>query len=776
MKLLLKILSFFEKKEKPELFLSLVIRNEKVTAIVFEKTGSAIRFISSDEESFRNTVEDAQTDEFLNVLDKVITSAETSLPNNVETHKTLYGLKGSWIEEDKIKKEYLEKLKKASDELGLEPIGFLSYTESLVNLLQKEEGAPITAVIVDVGKKYVTVSLIKSNKILETRASEIHQSTAYTVDTLLKHFQSPENLPTRVILFDSEEDDLTQEFIAHQWSKSLRFLHIPQIVSLPEDASVKAMLLGASTQMGTSLLYDSLKKNDDFIKKPVEKIVPEPLDENPNIIPVIPPKEEPVVLEEPKNEEKIEYVNSDNSMEFFGFVENADVAKIPPPIGAIPEELPNEVVEEKFEEIPEDVKMAEERKIGQSVNALLVISKIKETFPKVINIFKKVKFNKDFVSKILANKLYLGILGAIGIVVLGFIFLTLFSSKALVTISLDSKSQEKTSQIVFSPNSSTDIKNNTLAAETVSVDEDGSATVPATGKKDVGNPAKGTVTVFNSSDSSISLPKGTTIKSSNSLEFTFDSSVTVASASGDIFSGTTPGTANVNVTASDIGQEGNLPSGTKFTISGNSNVAAKNDNAFSGGTKKSVTVVSKDDLQKLLDTLPKNLEQKAKDDLKNKIGSDKSVLPDFIDETVGNKSFDKKENDQANQVTLKATVTYNGISYKNDEMFSFASSLFDQNQNVLDKNNFSVSAKNIVTEKNGDVNADLTIKAKIFPKIDTTNLAKQIQGISVTKAKNMISNIDLVKNVEIELSPNIPLFPKNLPSSSKKIQFKITSN
>ncbi len=776
MKLPLKILSFFEKKEKPELFLSLVIRNEKVTSVVFEKTGNAIRFISSDEESFRNTVEDAQTDEFLNVLDKVITSAETALPNNVETHKTLYGLKGSWIEEDKIKKEYLEKLKRASDELGLEPIGFLNYTESLVNLLQKEEGAPITAVIVDVGKKYVTVSLIKSNKILETRASEIHQSTAYTVDTLLKHFVSPENLPTRVILFDSEEDDLTQEFIAHQWSKSLKFLHIPQIVSLPEDASVKAMLLGASTQMGTSLLYDSLKRNDDeFIKPPVEKIVPEAMDEKPNIIEPIPPKEEPVVLEEPQKE-AIEYVDSDNSMEFFGFVENSDVAKIPPPKGIVPEELPNEVVEEKFEEIPEDVKMAEEKKIGQSVNALLVVSKIKETFPKIMSIFKKVKFNKEFVSKILANKLYLGILGVIGIVVLGFIFLTLFSSKALVTISLDSKSEEKTSQIVFSPNSSTDIKNNTLAAETVSVDEDGSATTPATGKKDVGNPAKGTVTVFNSSDSSVSLPKGTTIKSSNGLEFTFDSSVTVASASGDIFSGTTPGTANVNVTASDIGQEGNLPSGTKFTISGSSNVAAKNDNAFSGGTKKSVTVVSKDDLQKLLDTLPKNLEQKAKDDLKNKIGSDKSVLPDFINETVGNKSFDKKENDQANQVTLKATVTFDGVSYKNGEMFSFASSLFDQNQNVLDKNNFSVSAKNIVTEKNGDVNADLTIKAKIFPKIDTTNLAKQIQGISVLKAKNMISNIDLVKNVEIQLSPSIPFFPKNLPSDSKKIQFKITSN
>ncbi|HYM65511.1 MAG TPA: baseplate J/gp47 family protein [Candidatus Sulfotelmatobacter sp.] len=764
-------LSFFEKKEKPELFLSLVLRNEKVTSVVFEKQGNTIKYISSDEESFRNTIEDAQTDEFLNVLDKVITSAETSLPNNVETHKTLFGLKGSWIEEDKIKKEYLEKLKKASDELGLEPIGFLNYTESLVNLLQKEEGAPITAVIVDVGKKFITVSLIKSNKVIETKSSEIHQSAAYTVDTLLKHFQSPENLPTRVILFDSEEEDLTQEFIAHPWSKSLKFLHIPQILSLPEDASVKAMLLGASTQMGTNLLYESSQK-DDMDEKHEEKIVPEEFDEKPNIIV---PKEEPIVSEEQKSKD-LEYVDTDNSQEFFGFVENADVAKIPIPKNEAPENVPTEVMDEKFEEIPEDVKDEEEKKMGLSVNAVLLTTKGKEILTKVLGQFKKVKFNKDFVSKILANKLYLGIFGVILVLILGFLIISAFSSKALVSIFLDSKSEEKTSQIVFSPNNPTDIKNSVISVESVSVDEQGSTTTPATGKKDVGNPSKGSVTVFNSSDSTITLSKGTTIKSSNGLSFTLDSAVTISSSSGDIFSGTTPGTANVNVTASDIGQEGNLPSGTKFSISGNSSVAAKNDNAFSGGTKKSVTVVSKDDLQKLLDTLPKNLEQKARDDLKNKVGSDKSVLADFVDETVGNKSFDKKEDDQANQVTLKATVTFDSVSYKNDDMFSFASSLFDQNQNILDKNNFSVSAKNIITDKNGDVNADLTIKAKIFPKIDTDSLSKQIAGQPLTKAKNMLSNIDLVKSVDITLSPNIPLFPKNVPSDVKKIQFKITSN
>jgi len=97
-------LPFLEKKEKPEYFLALVLRNEKVTSVIFEKIGTTIKYISHGEEEFKNTVEDAETEEFLDVLDKVITTAESALPESIETHKTIFGLKESWIEDNKIKK------------------------------------------------------------------------------------------------------------------------------------------------------------------------------------------------------------------------------------------------------------------------------------------------------------------------------------------------------------------------------------------------------------------------------------------------------------------------------------------------------------------------------------------------------------------------------------------------------------------------------------------------------------------------------------------------
>lgn len=754
-----------DNKESAQFYLGLVLGNEKVTSVIFEKIGSTIKFVGSDEEYFKNTIEDAETEEFLDTLDKVITSAETALPDKVEVKKTLFGVKDNWIEDGKLKKEYLEKLKKAGEELALEPIGFLVSTESVINLITKEEGAPVTAILCDIGKKYITISWVRGGKILETRSSEIHQSVSYTVDTLLKHFQSPGNLPARVVLLDSEEDELTQEFISHQWSRSLNFLHLPQILSLPEDAIVKSVLLGAATQMGTSLVYDSPKTENET----PEKIVP---DEKEEVAPESLDKEEEV-----EEKKELGYVSEDSSMEFFGFVEGADIAKTKIPEPKISPNVPEEVVEEKTEEIPEDVKDTEEKKTPLPVNVALVTTKIKGFVSNLPTILKKVKFNKEFlVASVVGNKKGAVIAGIALILILGLLYIFLFNTKAFVEVFVNPKVDEKTTAVTFSSVSSTDIPNGTIASQFISVEEEGSVTIPTTGKKDIGNEAKGSVTIFNNGSSTVSFASGTKITSSNNLVFTLDNSVSVASASGDIFSGTKPGTTNVNVTAAEIGQEYNLPSNTKFTIGGNSSVAAKNDNAFSGGSKKSVTVVSEDDLDKLEEELPKKLEGKAREDIKTKVSSGITILNTFVDTSIDSKSFDKKKDDEAKQVTLKGTVTFQTASYKNSDIEALAKSLFESSETKIESGNLEVSAKNIVIEKNKDVNADVVIKAKILPNVNSEDLLKEIAGQSVQKAKNKLLNLNQVTRVEVSLSPNIPFLPKNLPGNTKNINLKFTSN
>src|SRR5690606_16312322 len=66
--------------------------------------------------------------------------------------------------------------------------------------------------------------------------------------------------------------------------------------------------------------------------------------------------------------------------------------------------------------------------------------------------------------------------------------------------------------------------------------------------------------------------------------------------------------------------------GAQRRSTGNANVAAKNDSAFSGGTKKEVTVVAKRDQDKLLADLTKSLQERAFSELEKKLSDDQVLI------------------------------------------------------------------------------------------------------------------------------------------------------
>ena len=357
--------------------------------------------------------------------------------------------------------------------------------------------------------------------------------------------------------------------------------------------------------------------------------------------------------------------------------------------------------------------------------------------------------------------------------ILGYIFIP----RATVSIGIDPKTIKENQDVVFSASSRTDPTNNIVSAEFVSVSEEGTISTSSTGKKEVGTKAKGTVTIFNNSSKTETISSGTTLTSGNGLKFTLDKNVSVSSASGDIFTGTTPGKANAAVVASEIGIEYNLPSNTKLSVGGNSTIAAKNDDAFSGGTKKEITVVSKDDIAKLTEELPKSLEQKARNDLSKKITEDKVLLPNFIGRTVSGKNFSKDIGDEVSQVSLKAVVEFEGISYAKKDLISFADALIKNKTSadlIIDPENLKVEVKNIKQNDNKDVSANLDIGASLKPKTDEKKLKKDLAGKSFKNAEDLVMKMSQVSDVQISL--NIPFLPKRLPLLSGSIKIKTIIN
>ena len=761
----------FNKKIVPLYFLVLVLRDEKAEAVIFEEIESRIKIVGLKEEHFSTSIDEISQEELLEKLDKAISVAESSLPENIQTQKTIFGVKESWTDNDQIKKEYLGKLKKTSEELGLIPIGFLVISQAISHLLQKEEGVPVSAILAEINKKNVTVTLLRAGKSIETKSSEIHESIPFTVDTLLKHFNVPEILPSRIIIFNGKED-LSQEFISHTWSKSLPFLHLPQITNLPEGFDAKAVLFGAATQMGFEVLEKDIPQKQHLTHELLEEKA-----ETKN-----PPAGGENSIEEP-----VLYKNLGASD--FGFAKDIDVAKMP-----VPRNPP------KTDEVGEFQRIEEKqpaRNAPQSVaggetipqidtEEMQVITKTPKGFGNISMLIKSIlifilglifavvrKINRGKLSIVISTVLIL----IVGLITCYFLFL-----KATITIIVDPEITEQNKNVLFSTIGTTDPSKNTIKGELVSVSEDGSVSTPATGKKDVGTFAKGAVIIYNDSDTARILAEGTVLKAPNGLEFTLDSSTTIkAVASHSANENPPPEKTTANVTADQLGKESNLPSGTKFSVASFnvSEIIAINDNPFSGGTKKEVTVASKNDTTKLEADLIKQLENNAKTNLQKQLDLNKILLPAFITETLGKKSLNVKVGDETNQLTLTGTVEYQGISYRKDDLITLSKSLLSSNipsSQEIDYNNIKTSVVDIKQENDEVIEANLNIKTLLLPKISEDKLAKDLKRKSFKFTQDLLYKLPQVADVAIKLSPNLPFLPKNLPARERNIKILIKIN
>jgi hypothetical protein len=160
-----------------------------------------------------------------------------------------------------------------------------------------------------------------------------------------------------------------------------------------------------------------------------------------------------------------------------------------------------------------------------------------------------------------------------------------FLPKATVTISVTPKVLDH--QFVLTADtkaSAPDTSAKIIPAQQIDTQVTGSASVPTTGTKLVGEHATGNVVILNTTDSSKKLTAGTVISSPSGLKFVLDQDTTVASGSGSVFN-PQPGKVTAAVTASLIGTDYNLTAGTEFRVGSfaASQIAARNEAALSGG-------------------------------------------------------------------------------------------------------------------------------------------------------------------------------------------------
>ena len=316
---------------------------------------------------------------------------------------------------------------------------------------------------------------------------------------------------------------------------------------------------------------------------------------------------------------------------------------------------------------------------------------------------------------------------------------------------------------------------NSIPAQSLSVEVSSTQTTSASGSKLVGDKATGIVTISNTLDSARQLTAAVELTSPSGLKFILDESVTIASASGSA-GNLIPGKTTAKATAANIGGDYNLAGGTVFRVGSFAitQIDAKNDTAFSGGTSRQAKAVAKADVDKLRSELTASLKDQAKQKLIEQITDQQTVISESIVVATIVEDFNHKVGEEADDVTLKLTVKATAIVVTKSDLQAVVDA---QIQPQIPSGYTSISEQNqtfSVKQAGSDqVTFSAEIRALLLPAIDQEDVVKNIRGKSPVQAKEYLQSLPAAAQIDMVITPSLPVAITTLPRQAKNISLSI---
>lgn len=379
----------------------------------------------------------------------------------------------------------------------------------------------------------------------------------------------------------------------------------------------------------------------------------------------------------------------------------------------------------------------------------------------------------------------LAIGGGLGVLLVGFLVWAIwFAPRATVIVSAKTTSQVITTPVTLGSDLITDSEDATI--KSIKHEEKIVQTVDfaATGSKNAGNKATGTVKFSHQSLSPATVPSGTKLTASNGRVFVLSSSVTIPASSfgPSCFPTACPGTTEGDVIALEGGAEYNGASGS---LSGVSEVTMVFQGATSGGTDKMVKVVTQADIDKAKEALTEAKQEDALKKLKAKFDKGDIIIEESLTSTDGEpKSSPAKDQEAVDgNATLTSEVTYTLIGISRDEINEYLdsaveSTLTDTKRQQVHKNGAdSIRFEDFHTADADNKSDSVTLiaTAQVGPKINEDEIKEHAKGKRSGEIISDIKAIDGVSDVEVKLSP---FWVTGVPDDINKInvEFRLLEN
>jgi hypothetical protein len=410
------------------------------------------------------------------------------------------------------------------------------------------------------------------------------------------------------------------------------------------------------------------------------------------------------------------------------------------------------------------------------------LSSVKEKFSNIFKFKKKDNVHPNNVIKMSKGpvKKYL-IIGSVGIVVCSLIACAVyyyFAPLVKVKIYVDSKAVSIEKTFAGSAEiSELDLEEQKVPLISEEVEQDASDSITPTGTSVTGEKATGTVRInYLAIGETLDLPSGSSLTASGKKFITL----------ADLHI-TGPYWSELSVEAASYGSEYNVSAGTYFTVDGYSDtdVSGTALDAFTGGSKTEVTVLSQSDVDTASANLAKEAKEDAEGDLLDKhIDDEWAVIKDSIKSEVDEDSVetDIPIGSEATTANISLTVKVSALYYNKESIENIVKDLLSEE--AKNKDLFETS-DDTELELADDVETSFTvtgtkadsIKVKVeasgvvTPKISKDEITEKLKGMGWGEGINYLTEFDYSEQkIQISFEPSaFPEWLRYFPSRQGRL-------
>jgi len=369
------------------------------------------------------------------------------------------------------------------------------------------------------------------------------------------------------------------------------------------------------------------------------------------------------------------------------------------------------------------------------------------------------------------------LIAVVAIVLFIVVFYLLFP-RAQVAVFMKAEDLKKTIALTISGNvPSASIEQNIFSGNLIEAFVETSQKFPATGKKNIGEKAKGQITVYNSWESSPRTFVAGTKFSNSAKTFIASNSFTVpgtAIREGNLV----PGTVTVNIESEAPGEEYNVKAG-RFTIIGlasaqQEKIYGSSSKDLTGGFSREAQVVSQEDYDQAKAKILIDLTAKVDQELKNEAKGDKILEKAVVandPEIISSSGVDQ----EAKEFEMKVRLRKQAMVFNFQQFTAFLTQILskqapsDKMVVIPSEEDYGLIVDQTAYDKK-ELNLTANVLAKISSRIDAEKIKTAIIGKKKSAAEKYILSQGGTAKVEFNFRPS---WLNKIPDLAKNTQVEI---